>query len=355
VVRIANHACEDVNIFRVGSKRFWNDVLRATNETRLAFGRPLRADTVRVAMRLRQRQRPYVGCTTTTTTTLLLLYCGVASVLPLAVSLTIAARQPRIAMAASFSSNAILESAYPANEAVFARVQAVIFDIDGTLADSGELGFNATQVILQKNGYPLISHDEYNHGTRYTTPDRLARHAGLTPTDEGFDELGQMLGREFDDLYIDLVSIETAALYPGMRDLVRRIPDHVRVGALTNAAGRYAHAVLVVNNVTNDDDDGDFSLYQRFGSILGADNVPKPKPFADGLWQVCQELQIENPSRCVFIGDSPSDGLAAAAAGMPCIGVTWGAHPVERLQPHVAYICTTVPELAALLPQQRQI
>jgi phosphoglycolate phosphatase-like HAD superfamily hydrolase len=243
-----------------------------------------------------------------------------------------------------------MESAF-ANEAVFARVQAVIFDIDGTLVDSGELGFNATQVILQKHGYPSISHDEYNNGTRFTTPDRLARHAGLTPTDEGFHELGQMLGQEFDDLYIDLVSLETAALFPGMRDLVRRIPDHVLVGALTNAAGRYAHAVLVVNNVTNDDDG--FSLYQRFGSILGADNVPQPKPFADGLWQVCRELQIEDPSRCVYIGDSPSDGLAATAAGMPCIGVTWGAHTAERLQPHVGYICTTVPELAALLPQQQ--
>lgn len=252
------------------------------------------------------------------------------------------------------ASTSVLSSAASPSAAYFQEVKAVIFDVDGTLADSGQLGFDATLVVLLKYNFPAISYADYCEGCRYTTPDRLARHAGLTPEKdyEAYHALGQKLGQEFDDLYINLVSMETAPFFSGMLDLVYNIPSTVRVGALTNAAGRYAHAVLKVNDNT---DDG--FLYQRFESILGADQVPKPKPFADGLLQVCRELNVD-PAYCVYIGDSPSDGLAAVAAGMPAVGVTWGAHSADSLlgtnRPRAfSYICSTVDELASMLPQQR--
>lgn len=234
----------------------------------------------------------------------------------------------------------------------FKHVQAVIFDVDGTLADSGQLGFDATLVVLERNGIPPITYDEYCDHTRYTTPDRLARHAGLTPEDtkpDRFQSEGQRLGKEFDDLYINLVSMETASFYPGMLEIVQNIPEEsVDLGALTNAAGRYAHAVLTVNN---EECGAAFDLYKRFGSILGADDVPKPKPYADGLLQVCKELNVD-PKQCVYIGDSPSDGQAARAAGMPGIGVIWGAHGEAKLAPFFSHICRSVDELASLLPQK---
>lgn len=238
--------------------------------------------------------------------------------------------------------------------------------MDGTLADSGQLGFDATLVILERHGHAPISYDEYCQGTKYTTPDRLARHIGLTPENDAklYAAMGEKLGREFDDLYIDLVSMETAAFYPGIWDLIRRLPDRVSVGALTNAAGEYAHAVLRVN----DQDTTTFALYDRFASIRGANEVPRPKPHADGLWQVSREMGLVNISttnssgtgsdssngNIVYIGDSPSDGMAAQAAGMTAIGVTWGAHSAEALRPHMSYLCHTVEELALLLPQEQQ-
>lgn len=236
---------------------------------------------------------------------------------------------------------------------VYGDVQAVIFDVDGTLADSGQLGFDATCVVLQSHHIPTITYAEYCEGTRYTTPDRLARHAGLLPEHDTYQAVGEKLGNEFDNLYIDLVSSQTAAFFPGMLDLVHNLPDNVKVGALTNAAGRYAHAVLKVNNV-DDDRSSQRSrrgLYQRFESILGADEVVRPKPYGDGLWQVCRELNVP-PASCVYIGDSPSDGLAAQAAGMPAIGVVWGAHTEQSLSLHFAHICRTVDELASLLPRK---
>jgi phosphoglycolate phosphatase-like HAD superfamily hydrolase len=252
---------------------------------------------------------------------------------------------------------------------VLANVRAVIFDVDGTLADSGRLGFDATLTVLERHGAPPVSYEEYCRCTRYTTPDRLARHAGFEPGMAGYEATGAALGREFDDLYIDRVSMATAPFYDGMVDLVLNLPDDVHCGALTNAANRYAHAVLRVNS----DDEcaaagagaskGDRRrLYERFGSVLGADTVPKPKPHPDGLLLVCSQLDPTGttatnrltPNECVYVGDSPSDGMAARAANMASIAVTWGAHTRAALEASDAfdYVCDTVEELAALLPQK---
>ena len=57
---------------------------------------------------------------------------------------------------------------------------------------------------------------------------------------------------------------------------------------------------------------------------LGADEVPAAKPEADGLLLCCQRLGVE-PENSVYVGDSPTDGQAARAAGMKSIGVLWGA------------------------------
>ena len=229
--------------------------------------------------------------------------------------------------------------------APYAGVKAVIFDVDGTLADSWKLGFDATLEVLMRNNIPPITAETYHECTRYTTPDRLARHAGLEPGTEEFLRTGNKLGEEFDDLYVDLVSTETAGFYPGVDKLLLQIPEDVKLGALTNAAHRYAHAVLKCNKVENLD------VYQRFGSVRGADDVPRPKPNPEGLWQVCKDLAVD-PECCVYIGDSPSDGLAAKAAGMGAIGVTWGSHSEESLRnaPFDHY-CSTVDELRALLPR----
>jgi phosphoglycolate phosphatase-like HAD superfamily hydrolase len=230
----------------------------------------------------------------------------------------------------------------------------VIFDVDGTLADSGKLGFDATAVILEKHGLPAITYEEYCHCTRYTTPERFARHIGLTDDTPNAEAAalrakGDQLGQEFDDLHITLVSIETAGFFPGMLNLVENLPEHVSVGTLTNAAGRYAHAVLEANN-----QESAFDLYKRFGSILGADEVAKPKPHPDGLHQLCEELGVA-PHDCVYIGDSPSDGVAAEAAGMPSVAVTWGAHGHDSLsRAPFCHVCRTVQELQSLLPSRQQ-
>ena len=242
----------------------------------------------------------------------------------------------------------------------------VIFDIDGTLADSWKLGFDATQVVLKNNNIETITEELYHECTRYCTPDRLARHAGLLPEDgDEFQTLGNKLALEFDELYVGLVSTKTACFYDGIEDLIMSLPQShsdsdkkkVILGALTNACVAYAHAVLKTNcpilsntdESQSNDSKTSSGVYKRFFSIHGADTVPKPKPDPSGLLQCCDEMGLD-PTQCVYIGDSPSDAVAADNCGMVAIGVLWGSHPKESLkQAPFSYLCESVEELKALL------
>jgi len=227
------------------------------------------------------------------------------------------------------------------------KALGVLFDIDGTIADSWKLGFDATQEVLKRNNIELITEHIYHEHTRYCTPDRLARHAGLSPDQQSeFESVGERLGKEFDELYVGLVSQETAGFYDGVSELLLGLPDSVKVGALTNACVDYAYAVLKKNDEYNKN-----NIYEKFVTIHGADSVPKPKPSPDGLMVCCSEIGL-TPNQCVYVGDSPSDAEAAKAAGMLAIGVLWGSHSEEKVRnAPFDYICQTVDELRMHLPQ----
>jgi phosphoglycolate phosphatase-like HAD superfamily hydrolase len=204
-------------------------------------------------------------------------------------------------------------------------MRAVLWDVDGTLADSFLLGFTSTNAVFRNNGMPEIGEDLYHQGTKLTTPRRMAWHSTGNPDHES----GIELGAQFDDLYVKLVTKETAAFYDGIQDvltgLFKKHPT-LRQGALSNACGAYVRAVLDANGVTDD-----------FVVGLGADEVPKAKPSGEGLLQICETLKI-HPSQCIYVGDSPS-------------GVTWGSHPVETVQPAFTHTVHSTEALGLILSQ----
>ena len=200
------------------------------------------------------------------------------------------------------------------------RVAAVLWDVDGTLSDSFQLGFGATKTVLERNGVASITDADYHAGTKYTTPRRLAWHVTGNPD----DPVGATLGQQFDDLYVGLVSRDTAPLYEGIPaclSALRQQDPALQFAALSNACGAYVRAVLSSN-----------ALDSLFPVQLGADEVPAAKPSGLGLRQCCSALGADATS-CIYVGDAPSDAAAAADAGFLCsVGVTWGSHSEESVR-----------------------
>ena len=268
-------------------------------------------------------------------------------------------------------------------------IRGVIFDIDGTLADSWNLGYQATLTVLtdyhNKNNaeeeqhtpetYPLTA-EEYHYGCRFTTPERLARHVGLEPGHESFESVGEDLGSKFDDYYVQLVDKKTAGFYEGIGSMLIKLhsgelasvssdddnsssgggSNGVQLGALTNACVEYAHAVLKANCPVHSSDvppspaEKD-SIYQRFSSIHGANSVPRPKPFGDGIKKCCDEMNL-SPDQIIYIGDAPTDAKAAVDAGArAAIGVLWGSNDEECMKNEEGFneLCSTVDELESAI------
>ena len=168
-------------------------------------------------------------------------------------------------------------------------------------------------------------------------------YISLTGNPDDDSGIGEALGKKFDDLYVGLVSTETAPLYEGIREtLVGLLQDnkHIKYGALSNACGAYVEAVMRENDLTG-----------MFGVLKGADEVPEAKPGGAGLLQ-CSEIMGVAPSKSVYVGDSATDGQAATNAGYHCsIGVSWGSHNIETIQPHFTHIVSSVQELKDLLSE----
>jgi len=208
-----------------------------------------------------------------------------------------------------------------------ASVRVVVWDVDGTLADSTSLGFDSTNQVLRSRGLPTIDRDEYLLGTKYTTPRRLAWHA----TKDADHECGRELGDAFDALYVELVSRETCGFYPGIMDVVRRLKSRgTRQAVLSNACGAYARRVIAANGVED-----------VMEACYGADDVSRAKPAPDGVIKIMHELRVDDGETLAYIGDAPSDGAAALAAGCLAIGVNWGSHDLRSAENaanfHVVY------------------
>merc|ERR1712196_553678 len=120
-------------------------------------------------------------------------------------------------------------------------LNAVIWDVDGTLVDSTHLGYSATNRILQAAGYPPVSEAQYNYGCRFRTGERFNHHIG-----ESLESLdGFRLGKQYDESYLADINLETCPLYPGMHELVLELAGcGCSQALLSNAVSGYVQAVV---------------------------------------------------------------------------------------------------------------
>lgn len=214
------------------------------------------------------------------------------------------------------------------------RPRAVIWDVDGTLVKSTRMAFEASNTVLREVGQPEITEAQYLEGCIYPTPKRFAFHVSGDPEDpRGLD-----LAARFDALYVGQVSPDTVPLYPGIAELLGDLHAvGCRFGAVSNACTAYVEAVMSTH-----------SCLAPFEQKLGADTVPAGKPSGSGLLQCCEAMGLA-PSDCLYVGDAPTDGLAARAAGMRGVGVTWGANSREKLAPACDVVVDDVASLSAVL------
>lgn len=199
----------------------------------------------------------------------------------------------------------------------------VIFDLDGTLADtSGDL-IAAANACFIRLGHGAVLDPARDASTAF--------RGGRAMLTLGFERLGAAQARAeaeaqfhpFLDHYRDGIDRHTT-LYPGAMQAVARLRAlGLRVGICTNKPEALAELLLTRLGVRD-----------AFDSLIGADTLPTrkpdPAPYVAAVRQAGGQV-----SRSLLIGDTVTDRDTARAAGVPCILVTFGpdGRGVAALQP----------------------
>jgi 2-phosphoglycolate phosphatase len=201
------------------------------------------------------------------------------------------------------------------------RVRAIIFDLDGTLADTFPLIVSAWNAAITPHT-----------GIAYSDADVIARFGIPDP---------QMIRRELRDrggaACEQAIELYHAHYQQRHRDAVRPFPGitemlealrrrNVPMGMMTGKGRRSATITIEC-----------LGWNGIFDSVITGDDVTAQKPDPAGALAVAKTLNIP-PRACAFVGDSPADIGAGQAAGMVTVAAGW--HPVyhdeiRRMKPDV--------------------
>ena len=192
------------------------------------------------------------------------------------------------------------------------RFPVVLFDLDGTLIDSGPIILasmrHASVTVLGREP------DEDLVRAAIGGPGLIAQMRDLDP--DRVDELVDAYRAHNEPLHAELEA------FPGVLDLLPVLRDEGRTLGIVTAK-RLRTVDLALDRFP--------VLRETMGVVIGAEDTERHKPEPDPLLEAARRLDVD-PADVAYIGDSPFDIRSAKAAGMFSVAVGWGGiHPDDRL------------------------
>lgn len=189
--------------------------------------------------------------------------------------------------------------------------QAMIFDLDGTLANTiPTVARLYSQVLRQHTGrvWTLAELLQYFGPPEDIIFERITNDKTLSATMLAeYYRLSETHGAEFQ-------------AFAGIADVLTSLQAlGVRLGVFTS--GVTAAALIRLRHA---------GLLDFFEAVIGGDQVTNYKPHPEGLQRLLDQFEAA-PQTALFIGDSPLDVQAGHAAGVKTVGVLWGAGSREAL------------------------
>lgn len=200
----------------------------------------------------------------------------------------------------------------------------VMFDLDGTLVDSVPDLAAAVDKTLDALGYPAAGVERVRNwvgnGARVLVRRALAGGLQHEHVDEAQASKALAL---FMEAYAE--SHALTRVYPGVRKTLDALRESgMALAIVTNKPERFVAPLL--------DDKG---LGDYFQWIVGGDTLPQQKPHPAALNHIL-DLAGVSKAQALFVGDSRNDVLAARAAGVACVALSYGynhGRPIAEEEP----------------------
>lgn len=192
---------------------------------------------------------------------------------------------------------------------------ALVFDLDGTLADT-PAGIAATlAAVLEEMGYAPPTYDA------------VRPMIGL-PLEDAFQSFlpadcrGLVPGciTRYREIYA-ATAVPASRLFPGVEETLRRCrAAGLKMGIATTKISPVAEAVLA-----------NCGILTLFDAVFGSDRTILPKPHPELALKLLAELGSD-PAQAMVVGDTSYDILMGKGAGAQTCAVTYGVHPRQRLE-----------------------
>lgn len=200
------------------------------------------------------------------------------------------------------------------------EVDAVIFDLDGTLIDSTAVYFRIIEFAFKRLGLPPVSENAIVDAGK----DGEFNWSSLLPT-EMLDQKNEIIARVLRVIYEVYPEIfETdVEIIQGADEILKEISaGKMKIGLVTSTSEHDLVYKLYPLKMAG--------VGELFEVIITTDDVRRRKPAADPLVECGKSLGITS-NRCVYVGDTGADIRAGKAAGMKTIGVLTGFGDYESL------------------------
>ena len=190
---------------------------------------------------------------------------------------------------------------------MFPAPRAILFDLDGTLADTAPdlaAALNLLRTVrgLEPTPYELLR-PQASHGAR----GMIGVSFGLKPQDDGFNELRD----GFFSNYEAAMAVHST-LFDGVDALLTGIAEAgLRWGIVTNKPARFTDPLVPQIGLT------------LAACVVSGDTTPHPKPHPAPLLEAAARLGLA-PEECWYVGDDLRDIQAGHAAGMRTVACQWG-------------------------------
>ena len=187
-------------------------------------------------------------------------------------------------------------------------VQAVLFDLDGTLIDSApDLGAAADLMRTRRN-MPPLGLDAYRAMAGAGARGMLGVAFGMAADHPDYEAHKN----EFLANYEAAMTVHTRA-FDGVQTLLAGlVAANLPWGIVTNKAERFTLPLART-----------MAVLQGASAVVAGDTTPHPKPHPAPLLEAARRLQLP-PAACLYVGDDERDIVAGKAAGMPTVAARYG-------------------------------
>jgi phosphoglycolate phosphatase len=213
--------------------------------------------------------------------------------------------------------------------------QGILFDLDGTLADTAPDLAAAVNKMRHERGLEMVPLDSLRPLASAGARGLLGGAFGIGPDHHDYASMrDEFLANYEADLCIETI------LFPGIGEILDELDARgVRWGIVTNKVARLTEPLVA-----------QLGLDMRAGCIVSGDTTPHSKPHPAPLLHAAKELALP-PERIVYVGDDLRDVQAGFAAGMVTVAAAYGycGNDIPPTQWHAKHVVNSTAELYELL------